>query len=62
MTSRLSVAEAAIYMDASQQYVREACKQQLYPWGRAAKMPGGRYSYHINRILFAKDYPKCPAN
>lgn len=62
MENRLSVEEAAVIMGASAQYVREACKQQLYSWGRAVKMPGGRYSYYINRNLFSKEFPNCPEN
>lgn len=58
--TKLSVKEAAAYMGASEQYVREACKQQLYSWGRAARMPGGHFSYHINRKLFSKEFPECP--
>ena len=46
--NKMSVAEAAKKINATEQFVREALKANLFPWGVAVKMPGGRFSYWIS--------------
>ena len=45
----VKVVEAARILNKPQQFVREALKQGVAPFGFAVSMPGGKYSYHISR-------------
>ena len=47
MAGRMTVAEAAKELGASQQFVRIGLQRGVLNFGSAVKMNGNRYTYHI---------------
>jgi len=52
--NKLTVAEAAELMGVSQQFVRVAIQQGLYPWGSCVKISGTKYAYFISKQKFSE--------
>ena len=51
---KIAVQEAAKQMGVSPQFLRLTLQREGLPFGQATKMPGGRWSYYINRQRFEK--------
>lgn len=54
MRGRISVDEAARQMDVTPQFLRLGLRAGRFPFGTAVQMPGGRWSYYINRVRFER--------
>lgn len=54
MKPTMTVEEVAERIGKNPQFIREMLKQERFPFGGAVKMPGGRWSYYINRTRFEK--------
>lgn len=52
--ARVSVAEAAARMDKTPMFLRMWLRSGRCPFGTAIQMPGGRWSYYINRERFER--------
>jgi len=52
MRDRISVDEAARQMGVTPQFLRLGLRAGRFPFGAAVQMPGGRWSYYINRVRF----------
>jgi len=51
---RVSVTEAAARMGVNPQFLRMGLRAGKFPFGMAVQMPGGRWSYYINRARFER--------
>lgn len=57
--SRISVEEAARTMCVSAQFVRIGLQQKAFTWAvksSAVRMPGGRWSYYIDKEEFERNF------
>ncbi len=52
--NRLTIKEAAKLLGTSEQFVRIALQQGIFPWGCAVKMSGQRYTYFISKYKFTE--------
>lgn len=50
----VTIKEASERIGKPQQFIRIGLQQKALPFGEAVKMPGGRWSYLINRTRFEK--------
>lgn len=51
---RISVEDAARRMGVTPMWLRMALRLGRVPFGTAVQMPGGRWSYYINRARFER--------
>lgn len=52
--NRLSVAEAAYFLNASEQFIRVGLQQGIFPWGYAVKM-SSQWTYVIIKQKFEEE-------
>lgn len=52
--NNVSVVEAATRMGVTPQFLRMALRAGKFPFGAGVQMPGGRWSYYINRERFER--------
>ena len=53
--NRLSIRSAAELMGVSEQFLRVALQKELFSFGRALKINGGRYTYFISKAKFTEE-------
>lgn len=59
MNNRVSIIEAALILNCTEQFLRVSLQRGLFDFGIAVRMNGNRYTYYINRGKLMDYVKKC---